>query len=110
MGSPVSRNGTPAWLPGRKPELHIAYPEDEIADVEDFIRNLESASRTKLSQNILGRALFRLAMEAEEEIREAIKKNPPRRRPANNDLEGIALFEDEWQSVVREGLRRLKVR
>ena len=95
---------------GRLPAIRIECMPEEFADFEALVFNLGRAAGHKLSNNILGRALVRLALEAEEEIRKAVEKHPPRSRPANGDAEELARHEDEWQRAVAEAMRALKVR
>ncbi len=97
----------------RRPRLkaiRVECLDDEFADVEQLVFNLGRVAGHKLSNNILGRALFRLALDAEAEIRKAVEKNPPRPRPANGDSADLARHEDEWQQVIAEAMRSLQVR
>jgi len=95
---------------GRLPAVRIECLPDEFAEVEQLVFNLGRTAGHKLSINIIGRALLRLALEAEDEIRRAVERNPPRRRPANGDSEEMARHEDEWQQVVAEAMRTLRVK
>ena len=95
---------------GRLPAIRVECMPEEFAEFEALVFNLGRAAGHKLSNNILGRALVRLALEAEEEIRKAVEKHPPRSRPANGNAEELARHEDEWQRVVAEAMRALKVR
>ena len=72
-----------------------------------MVFGLGRAAGHKLSNNIIGRALVRIALEQEDEIRKAVEKSPPRARPANGNAEELALHEDEWQQAIREALRAI---
>lgn len=105
---PKARRSTRAG--GRLPAVRVECLPEEFADVEQLVFNLGRAAGHKLSTNIVGRALLRLALEAEDEIRKAVERNPPRRRPANGDSEEMARHEDEWQQVIAEAMRTLRVK
>lgn len=95
---------------GRLPAVRVECLPEEFADIDALVFNLGRVAGHKLSNNILGRALFRLALEAEEEIRKAVERRPPRPRPANGNAEELARHEDEWQQVIAEAMRGLRVR
>ena len=92
---------------GRLPAIRVECEPDEFDDYQDMVHKLGRAAGHKLSQNILGRALVRIALELEADIRREAEKNPPRPRPANGNSEEMALHEDEWEQVVREAFRAL---
>ena len=92
---------------GRLPAIRIECIDDEFADFNAMVFGLGRAAGHKLSNNIIGRALVRIALEQEDEIRKAVEKNPPRARPANGNAEELALHEDEWQQAIREALRAI---
>lgn len=95
---------------GRLPAVRVECLPDEFSDIEQLVFNLGRAAGYKVSNNIVGRALFRLALEAEDEIRKILEKRPPRPRPSNGDAEDLAKHEDEWQQVIAEAMRSLRVR
>ena len=95
---------------GRLPAVRVECLPEEFADIDALVFNLGRVAGHKLSNNILGRALFRLALEAEEEIRKVVERRPPRPRPANGNAEELARHEDEWQQVIAEAMRGLRVR
>ncbi len=92
---------------GRLPAIRIECIDDEFADFNAMVFGLGRAAGHKLSNNIIGRALVRIALEQEDEIRKAVEKSPPRARPANGNAEELALHEDEWQQAIREALRAI---
>ena len=95
---------------GRLPAIRVECEPDEFADFQAMVFNLGRAAGHKLSHNILGRALVRISLELEDEIRKAAEKNPPRARPANGNAEELARHEDEWEQAVREAMRLLSNR
>lgn len=105
VGEEKPRRSTRAG--GRLPAIRVECEPDEFADYQAMVFNLGRAAGHKLSHNILGRALVRIALELEDEIRKAAEKHPPRPRPANGDSEELALHEDEWEQAVREAMRTL---
>lgn len=92
---------------GRLPAVRIECEPDEFADFRRMVFNLGDAAGHKLSHNIIGRALLRISLELEDEIRRAAEKTPPRSRPANGNAEELARHEDEWEQVVRNAMRTL---
>lgn len=92
---------------GRLPAIRVECMADEFQDFQAMVFALGRAAGHKLSNNIVGRALVRIALEQEDEIRKVVANNPPRPRPANGNAEELARHEDEWQQAIREALRSI---
>ena len=91
---------------GRLPAKRIEYDREDYDRVEDFLRALSRRSGSRLSFNILGRSLVRIAMRAEAEIFSAIDRQGVGERPSNNDAGALANYEDEWTELLDVALRQ----
>lgn len=90
----------------RLPAKRIEYERDDYDQVEDFLRALSRRSGSRLSFNILGRSLVRIAMRAESEIFAAIDRHGVEDRPSNNDAGALATYEDSWTELLDIALRQ----
>jgi len=91
---------------GRKRARHLELEDDEFDQVDDFIRALKRPSGGKVSFNVLGRALLRIAMRAEDQLFDELRKNPPGRKPANDKPDELSLYEDDWERVLEMAIRQ----
>jgi len=82
--------------------------EDEDFELTAFIQRLQQKSRTKVGFSVVARALFSLAMHAEEQLLEELSKGRPMVRPANNDALSLAEFEAQWVQRLAAALRKAR--
>lgn len=82
--------------------------EDEDFELTAFIQRLQQKSRTKVGFSVVARALFSLAMHAEEQILDELSKGRPMVRPANNDALSLAEFEAQWVQRLAAALRKAR--
>jgi hypothetical protein len=87
---------------------HFKCTEEEDLEISDFIRRLQHNSRSKVTFSVIARSLFLAAMQAEEELMTEIAKGGPMTRPANDDEESMARFEDKWFQKLAAALRRAR--
>lgn len=82
--------------------------KDEDFELTAFVQRLQQRSRTKVSLSTIARALFNVAMHAEENIEDELAKGQPMRRPANDEPMELATFEDQWSQVLSAALRKTR--
>lgn len=91
---------------GRLSFKHFKVTEDEDFEIADFIRGLQQKSRSKVTFSVVSRALFQLAMHARDEIIAELAKGDTVPRPANDDPESLADFEEFWMMKLSAALRK----
>ena len=87
-------------------QLKTRFSTLESEQIEAFRRSLEDRLGVKLKATQISRALWTLALRAEEEL-ESVQA-PQLRRPSYGDPLGMAAFEDEIANYLLTALKRTK--
>jgi len=85
---------------------HFKVTKDEDLDLMAFVQRLQQKSRSKVTFSIVARALFHIAMHAEEEIGSELSKGLVMDRPANEDEGRLAQYEEVWIQKLSAAVRR----
>ena len=99
----------PKRAPGKKGReyLHVKtrFTKEEAAAMDRFTRTLSAYMQTKLWGSEVTRALWTIAIRAEERLAEMSHNAPALERPSNGDRMAYAEFEDAIAEYLQRVLR-----
>ncbi|HMI85628.1 MAG TPA: hypothetical protein VK550_16135 [Polyangiaceae bacterium] len=85
---------------------HFKVTADEDLEILAFVQRLQQKSRSKVTFSIVARALFHLAMHAEDEVMAELTKGPQMARPGNENEAKLAEYEELWIQRLSAALRK----
>lgn len=75
-------------------------------ELDAFLVRLGEVAGTGVPFQLIARAAIAAAMRAEEQILDQIRRRPPGRRPATAAATQYAQFEQYWEEIVADALRK----